>query len=449
MKYAKQHCRYFYGGNILTLSHRLIQTGIIIIFSLAPMWLKWSFSPAPFTGTYVLGFVITTVMGTTILLWLLSGCTGWRNLIASTWHLAFCGLLILLTTWSFLSQYWAFGIEDYPGLAQTASLRLLLVTLFVLVVISMSLSIDNVILALILSMLIHGSIGGLQVLFQSDIGLGFFGEFSLDVTKSGISVLESEGQRWLRPYGLLPHPNILAGIIGMGLFASAAWMLESSKKYWFGRISFIIGFWFLLLTFSRGAWLGFLAGVLFALPFVWRIDNFWKKVLPIIAGTVATGLIFVAIFHPLLLSRAGVGEQNTELRSISDRIVYMDIAWRAIERHALIGVGAGNYPWYASNIIFYYTDYDLRGDNVHNIYMGIASELGLVGFFLFSGVVISGIGAVLRRKSPGRIALLAGFIAWMVMGLFDHYMWTLVMTQTLWFGILGVAMSGTEKSPSP
>jgi len=413
------------------------------------MWLKWSFAPAPFTPNYVLGFIITAVMIGTIALWLMSGCKGWRNLIASTWHIAFCVCLIFLTLWAFLSQFWAFGLDDYPGLAQTASLQLLIVMLFTFVVIAASPPIDFVIPVLIVSMLIHGSIGGLQVIFQSDIGLDILGEFSLDVAESGVSVLESNGERWLRPYGLLPHPNVLAGIIAFGILASAAWILESGKKYGFGIMSFVIGFWFLMLTFSRSAWIGFLAGVIFAFPFVWRVENFWKKILPVIAGTFVVGCIFVAIFHPLLLSRAGVGEQNTELRSVSDRIVYMDIAWRGIREYPVTGVGAGNYPWYASNIIFYYTDFDLRGDNVHNIYLSIASELGFIGFALFSGVILSGFGAVLKQKTPGKIALLAGFFAWMLIGLFDHYMWTLVLTQSLWFGILGAAMSGTDDRLSP
>ena len=232
------------------------------------MWLKWSFAPAPFTPNYVLGFIITAVMIGTIALWLMSGCKGWRNLIASTWHIAFCVCLIFLTLWAFLSQFWAFGLDDYPGLAQTASLQLLIVMLFTFVVIAASPPIDFVIPVLIVSMLIHGSIGGLQVIFQSDIGLDILGEFSLDVAESGVSVLESNGERWLRPYGLLPHPNVLAGIIAFGILASAAWILESGKKYGFGIMSFVIGFWFLMLTFSRSAWIGFLAGVIFAFPFV-------------------------------------------------------------------------------------------------------------------------------------------------------------------------------------
>lgn len=413
------------------------------------MWLKWSFAPAPFTGTYVLGFIIVLPLIGTMIFWAISGFMGWRSLLQSRGHSAWCVFLILLTGWTIISQAWAFGLQHYPGMAQNSALQLVLVAGFVIVVAAASPPPKVILAVLIFSMLIHGAIGGLQVIFQGEIGLSWFGEFSLDVTKSGISVLESDGQRWLRPYGLLPHPNILAGIITTGLLASAVWILDSGKKQPMGGILFLIGFWFLLLTFSRGAWIGFAVGALFALPFIWRLANFWKNIIQIVIGTVIVGTLFVAIFYPLLLSRAGISEQNTELRSVSDRIVYMDIARDAIEKHPLRGVGAGNFPWYASNYLFYKTDYDLRGDNVHNIYLTVFSELGLIGFVLFMGMIASGIGAILQKRDTERIALLAIFVAWAIIGLFDHYIWTVIQTQTLWIGLLAVGMSGIPETASP
>lgn len=413
------------------------------------MWLKWSFAPAPFTATYILGFIIIIPLIGTMIFWTISGFAGWRSLIQSRWHIAWCFFLILLTGWSIISQEWAFGLQHYPGMAQTSALQLVLVSGFAIVVLASSPPPRIILAIFIFSMLIHGTIGGLQVIFQSNIGLAWLGEFSLDVTQSGISVLESDGQRWLRPYGLLPHPNILAGIITAGLFASASRVINSDKKYTMGGIAFLIAFWFLLLTFSRGAWLGFIVGAIFSLPFVWRLNNFWEKIVPLAIGTIITGLVFVGLFYPLLLSRTGVGEENTELRSLADRIVYMDIARDAIQNHPLRGVGAGNFPWYASNYLFYNTDYDLRGNNVHNIYLTVFSELGLIGFILFMGMMISGIVAILQKRDTERIALLAIFIALAIMGLFDHYMWTLINTQVLWVGLLAVGMSGIPESVSP
>ncbi|MGB7342105.1 MAG: O-antigen ligase family protein [Phototrophicaceae bacterium] len=411
---------------------------------LAPMWLKWTFAPKPFTSIYVLGFMITSAMIITIVCWGLSGFVGWRDLFQTEWHRVWVACLILLNIWGYISHYWAFGLSTYAGIAQTASLQFALISMFVLVVMATPTTQQSIIIVLIVSMIVHGAIGQLQVIFQSDIGLGWLGEFTLDPAQSGISILEHSGIRWLRPYGLLPHPNVLAGIIVLGLFASTTWIFSLGKQHTIGTISFIIGFWFLLLTFSRGAWIGFAVGILFALPFVFRRPQFIKKITPTVIGSIIVGVIFVTSYQPFLLSRVGVGQQNTELRSIADRVVYTQIAWDAIQNHPLEGVGIGNYAWYASNYLFYQTDYDLKGDNVHNIYLGIFAELGIIGFLLFAGLIISGIGAASQNRDLPTIALLSAFIAWAIIGLVDHYMWTLILTQTLWLSVLVSSMSGTN-----
>lgn len=434
-----------------TLKKQLLPTqlGMMLTFLLAPLWLKWSFAPAPFTSYYVLGFVITTIMVLTIVSWTLTGCIGSARLFRTGWHVGFiiCGTLLAL--WVTFSQYWAFGLRDYPGMAQTSALQLLIVLLFVGVIIATSPSPRIILGILIFSMLLHGFIGGLQVVYQSDIGLHWLGEFSLNPSESGVSVLESEGTRWLRPYGLSPHPNVLAGTVVIGLFGAASWFMQTTRYRLLALVVFLSGFWCLLLSFSRGAWLGFVAGVAFAFVFIGRKKIIGQRLILIVIGAVVVGLIFVVIYYPFLLSRAGISEQNTEMRSISDRLVFLDIAWIAIKEHPIRGIGMGNFPWYASNYIFFNTDFDLRGNNVHNIYLTVWSELGTVGLLLFIGMLICGIGAALHKLTFERLALLSSFVAWSVMGIFDHFMWTLVMSQAIWLGILGAAMSETTDDMLP
>jgi O-antigen ligase/polysaccharide polymerase Wzy-like membrane protein len=477
----------------LNWRHLPSQIGILITFFLVPIWLKWSFAPAPFTANYVLGFLITSSMVMTIGLWIITGFVGWRNLFSSRWQVAWLILLILLAVWIVFSQTWAFGgTGTYSGLATNAGLQMLIVAGFTIVVAATAPPPRFILGLLIVLMFIHGAIGGLQVYYQSSLGLKILGELSLNPVLSGVSVIEADGLRWLRPYGLLPHPNILAGIILAGTIAAATWAIQVRKKRIFGIIAFLSGWWFLMLTFSRGAWIGFVVGGIFVVGMIFwkkgftpspqsppqsiregKLSNkmqislgkvdaihhvptnqngsvetvYWKKLIPLCIGIFILGLIFVAIYHPLLLSRVGIGQKNTELRSVADRIVFMQIAQDAIENYPMRGVGAGNFPWYASNYIFFNTDYDLRGDNVHNIYLGIWAELGIVGLLLFLGMLVSGIMAVFQQRDIERIALLAIVFAWAVIGLFDQYMWTLVMTQTLWFGLLAAGMRQENSSP--
>jgi hypothetical protein len=424
----------------------LIKSTILISFLLAPIWLKWPFAPPPFTSNYVLGFGISALMLLVILFWAMSGFWGWRNFFHGYWRMVFLVCLILLTGWTVISQEWAFGRNLYAGMAQTAALQMVIVMGFVIVIIAIAPPLRLILIVLIISMLIHGTIGALQVYFQQSLGLAWLGEFTLNTRQAGVSVLEADGLRWLRPYGLSPHPNILAGIIVLGLFAAAAFVVQG-KRTILSSIAFLMGFFFLLLTFSRGAWLGFVVAALVALLFLKRETGFWRRILPLFGLTVIVGLIFLWVYQPFFLSRTGFSEENTEQRSISDRLVFMEIAWDAIEKHSMQGVGAGNFPWYASNYLFFRTDYDLKGNNVHNIYLTVWSELGLVGLVLFLGMLVTGTIAVLRKDERERLLLLAGVLAWAIIGFVDHYMWTLILSQSVWLGLLAAAIAEAPESP--
>lgn len=419
------------------------QFGVLLVFALIPFWLRWDFAPSPFSSTYVLGFVISAVMLITVISWAISGFHGLRNFTRNPWRVAWIVTLFLLAGWAAISSGWAYGSDTgYAGLAPNTALRILLVTAFALVLACAAIPPRTILLVLIGSMLVHGAIGGLQVAQQSSLGLDWLGEFSLNPAESGVSVIQSGDVRWLRPYGFLPHPNVFAGIILVGLLASAVWIIEGRGwRYWGAMAVFFFGLWMLLLTFSRGAWLGFGVAVLFALVFVLQKENIWRRLLPLVIGSAILGIAFFALYSPLVLSRAGVGAENTEMRSIADRIVYTNIAHDAIASSPFTGIGAGNFPWYASVYIFYNTEYDLRGDNVHNIYLGLWADLGIIGLGLLLISLTSGAIAVLQQRDTARIALLAGAIAFAIIGFFDHYPWTLISTQTLWMSLLAVAAS--------
>jgi O-antigen ligase len=432
---------------LLRYRHLPTKIGICTTIFLTFFWLRWNNAPPPFSPNYVMGFPITHLMLLTVLVWMLSGFPSINNFTKSFWRLLWAGSLLVLLGWITISQTWAYGLVDYSGLAPNAALQFALVTVFAITVACAAPAPRIVIGVLMLALIIHGIIGGLQVIKQGSIGLAALGELKLDPSYSGISVIQSGDMRWLRPYGLLPHPNIYAGVITVGLLASAAWILNDDKRVrWIGVWVFIFGLWILLLTFSRGAWLGFAIGILCALPFVIRQPQFWKRVLPVVGLSIAIGILFFVLFQPLLLVRAGIGEEGLELRSVSDRIVFNRIAREAIANYPIYGVGAGNFPWYSSVYIFYNTDYDLRGNNVHNIYLGIFAELGVIGFCLFVLTWISGIVAVLRQRNIECIALLGGIVAFAVIGLVDHYPFTMIHTQALWFGLLAIGIKADSET---
>lgn len=441
-----------------------VQLGILVTFALAPAWFKFQDAPAPFTATYILGFVIVVPMILTILVWILAGLPGLADLLRDQWRFAWVICLLLLAAWGFFSQGWAFIQEKEPGVGQNFALQLWLIVLFLVATASAAPPLRLLIGIFIISTLMNSLIGRMQVATQGSIGLEMLGEFTLDPAKSGTSVIQSGGIRWLRPYGLLPHPNVYAGMLIMGLFSAAAWSIgQNFLRRFVGTAAFLAGLWMLLLTFSRSAWLGFGVGMVAILPLVFRflqINNSGRdisrpyktiiRLLPLLSLSVFTGIVFLLMYHPFVLARAGAGQENTEMRSIADRIVYTDIAWLAIQEQPITGVGGGNFPWYASYYLHYNTNYDLRGDNVHNVALLVWSELGLVGLTLFGLMLLFGMLAAYQNMrhsgyTPSRIALLGAVIALFVVGFFDHYPVSLIHGQVVWLGLLAIALSTGEK----
>jgi hypothetical protein len=432
----------------------LIHFGILSTFALTPVWYRFSFAPPPFTQNYITGFLIFIPIIWTILWWFLTGLQGLKSLVSDRPRLFWIFTLLALVLWGYASIDWAFMHDQRPDVAKGFAFQLAVVALFVIVVACSGPSARVVVFTLSVSLLISGVVGGLQVANQGSIGLQILGEFDLNPEQSGASVIQSGETRWLRPYGFTSHPNIFAGFLVVGLLSTTAWILHERKLIQrIGTLIFLFGLWILFLTFSRGAWLGFLAGAIVLAPLLARkhlkLYTLRRYILQTASFAVILGFVFLVIYRPFLLSRAGVGNEHTEQRSINERVVYIQIADIAIQDNFLRGVGAGNFPWFASQYLFYNTNLDLRGDHVHNIYLSIQTELGIVGAILFALLLILGVEIAIQpypgeANSVYRYVLFSGAVAFAIIGVVDHYIWTIIHFQTLWLSLF--ALSGRTSS---
>ena len=433
------------------------QAGILATLALLPVWYRLPARPLDFADLYVSRFLILLPLLWTVAWWLLAGLPGWRTLLHDRERRIWAGALLLLSLWAFGSQTWAFVRAEHPELAASAALQLGGVILFAIVVSCIPPQGEQVAAVLTLSLIGTSLLVFLQAAHQQNLGLQAIGEFPFTPDAPGYSILMAGDLRWMRPYGLLPHPNMLGGFLAIGILAACTWLFSPRRGLWLlGLLAVLAGMWALLLTFSRAAWLGLAGGLLAALllllPRLWRNRTLRRRALVAVTALVGLGIAFAVLYWPFLTARAGVGEENVELRSISDRLVFTHFAERAIAENPIIGVGIANFPWRTSYYLLE-TDYDLTGNNVHNVYLLIWAELGIVGLGFFGVALIAWAAGFWRRYrqgqlSPAQILLACALIVLAIIGLLDHYPWTTLHFQIAWWALPALGFTAAARPES-
>jgi hypothetical protein len=275
-----------------------------------------------------------------------------------------------------------------------------------------------------------------QFLAGRSLGLGRLGEVTVDAAWPGASVVMVGEARWLRAYGLAQHPNLLAGCLAAMLLLAGGYYLARRGPARLPLLAALgAGFVTLLLTFSRAAWLGALAGGVAALALLaWaRRRGTWapqrSTIMLLAAVLLAVGAVFAALHWPLLQPRLGLTTQGTEIRSVEARKVQIPAAVALIGMRPLLGVGLGNYPTalyrLARETVAAYPVYQ----PTYSVPLLAAAELGVAGGALWLALIAAPWPALwLRRRRLAMNAWWAGasgaLLALVVVSFFDFYVWT-------------------------
>ena len=151
-----------------------------------------------------------------------------------------------------------------PGLSAYNALRLTAAAALGLYVLNEIDSITKLALPLVAMIVLQAVVGIGQAIDQASVGLHELGELHLEVNAGGTSVIGSdEGPRQLRGYGLTDHPNILGGLLAIGLVLMAAAAVPAEVLRAPLAVVFALGTAALLLTFSRTGALAFGVALLF------------------------------------------------------------------------------------------------------------------------------------------------------------------------------------------
>lgn len=265
---------------------------------------------------------------------------------------------------------------------------------------------------------------------------------------------------------LLGHPNYLAAFIGpalmlcIGLAAGHAGRPMQTLLLVAGVILALC----LLVAGSRSGWLAALVvgGGLAAVTVAHRRSvKFGRRALIFAAVAVCVMMLF-AVPNPLVPRRYSFSDRLFAARPVMGRMYFYVAAARMIAQHPVLGVGYGNFGaefWdYAAqlqdprenpgNEVFAYILEDLGGirpDQVHNEYLQIAAETGVLGlgaFFLLLVVFFRGlcrdygVGRSLRERLL--IASMGGAVGFLLIDCLFSFPLRLPCSALVFWLVMGV-----------
>lgn len=257
-----------------------------------------------------------------------------------------------------------------------------------------------------------------QFMTQGSIGgwWWFLGERTFYSGTPGIANTIIYGQLVLRPYGTLPHPNVVAGFFAIVLPLVIGYFPHKFRKITAAILSF--GLAALCMTLSRSA---IVVGVL-ALGVALGIRK----------GKLA--LLFGGAILVLIGGAFAFWQFREEVEPVVARREMALVAIQKWTDSPIFGAGLGTAPLFRTPNV----NFALRQQPVHNIYLVALSELGLLGLLCLVGIMGFAIyRAIKARNWPGAVAL--GSIG--ALGLVDHYFLTVQQGQLLLALVIGLCFA--------
>lgn len=215
---------------------------------------------------------------------------------------------------------------------------------------------------------------GLMLFYISMLLAAAFGLFQFIFNLSGYEVGGYLGRG--RVYGTFDNPNYWGAAVNLIIFYPLINYIENNKKRKaYNLVIFVALFVNLILSFTRGSWLGFGLGLLFLAIIKYRK---WLISLPFLGA----GAMLLPFIRERLVSILQF--QDTTL----GRIKLWKTGWYMFKDHFWLGVGNGNFLTYYPEYIKKHptlTVYKTQA-TVHNSYLKMLAELGIFGGLIFTGI---------------------------------------------------------------
>ncbi len=309
--------------------------------------------------------------------------------------------------------------------------QLIIAVAFALVLVSTRIDWTKATWAFVFSGTIQASLAISQFIEQKVQANKWLGLAEQNPETLGTPVVQLENLRWLRTFGALPHPNILAGFLAVsliliiGLFA----LTKIKKHQKFLSMIFVITFLGLLTTLSRSAVIVFILAIII-FSFVARKDKILTKHISKFALIALFIIIIFTVSFPNLISARTSINNELEAQSNITRLEQYKQFLPIMKTHWLTGLGLGNYTVALVN-----ENQTLEGwqyQPIHNTYLLIFGELGIIGLAINLMFLIYCLFNLFKNNNWS-IEKTTSFIALLTiagLALFDHYLWS------FWFGLI-------------
>lgn len=205
------------------------------------------------------------------------------------------------------------------------------------------------------------------------------GTFSEAVIEYNSWLVNVAGINLLRATAFFPDPHIFSFYCGLSAPLALALFFQSKKYFWL--ISFFLIILADLLTFTRGGYFGLLIGFIVTIILFWsQLKTFYKHLLTVIL----IGLILILFIPNNFFINRFNSSFDYQDNSVIHRLELWSETTKIIKDNLLLGVGLGAY----SHEINPRADYRMP-IYAHNTYLDIWVEVGIIGFLIFSSLLIS------------------------------------------------------------
>jgi O-antigen ligase len=270
------------------------------------------------------------------------------------------------------------------------------------------------------SLVFFSIIGIFQFIFSRTLGgpLYLLGERSFNVSTPGIALIQILGRNFMRAYSTFSHPNSLAGYLGLGILVLLfAYSKKELSRRGLGILVICLSF---LLTFSLSA----IAGIVICSVLYMLIRRKYFK--SAIFYIILSAFLLISLILPFVSTIVTHYKLNPP-PNISQRLDLSAVAGGMISQRFLFGEGLNTFVINEPTI--------QRGGSyiwilqpVHNVFLLIFSETGIVGLSFIYFLLVKSVHKALRLNN---LAFCLALVFILTTGLFDHYWFTLQQNMLL------------------